>query len=59
MIMNCPFCNSPNLTKSGKRWRTVDGDRVKVQQFLCNDCGKFTVKPVVKGKEMYIKIKEI
>lgn len=40
----CPDCKSHNLIGSGKRWKkNTNGDsppRVKVQQYLCNDCGK-------------------
>ncbi len=49
--MYCPNCKSPNLTKQGKRWYTLNNERVKVQQFICNTCGKYTTRPLNKKSD--------
>jgi transposase-like protein len=49
--MYCPNCKSSNLTKQGSRWRTINNQRVKIQQFICNTCGKYTTEPLSKVKD--------
>jgi transposase-like protein len=49
--MYCPYCKTYNLTKAGKRWHTINSERIKIQQFLCNVCGKYTTKPLDKVKD--------
>ena len=49
--MYCPNCKGTNLTKQGKRWCTLNNERVKVQQFICNTCGKYTTKPLTKKSD--------
>lgn len=52
--MKCPECNSGKLVKFGFKWcselvvekKQSKKVRVKRQQYLCNDCGRITVKPL-------------
>jgi len=46
--MKCPECGSPNLMKFGKKFvkDSVTGERHRVQQYQCRDCGRITVHPV-------------
>jgi transposase-like protein len=46
--LECPECRSKNLIKYG--WKFMKDketkERVKVQRFQCNDCGRITIKPL-------------
>jgi transposase-like protein len=37
----CPWCNAKKLTKSGKKWI----NQKKVQQYICDNCGRHTIYP--------------
>ncbi len=39
--LKCPKCGSNKLTKQGRVWLAGQ----KVQQYLCNGCGKRTAHP--------------
>jgi RNase P subunit RPR2 len=54
--MYCPNCKSPTLTKQGSRWRTIDNERVKIRQFICSACGKYTTEPLNKIKDKQGKV---
>ena len=45
--LTCPTCHSTKLVKNGKVWRTKDGQRMRVQNYMCNNCGHPTSKPLV------------
>ncbi len=42
----CPECGSEKLIKHGIRFAGRKGNRAKVQQYQCRDCGRITVKPI-------------
>lgn len=46
--MKCPECESENMPKFGFTWAKdkVTGQRVRVQQRQCGDCGRITRHPL-------------
>lgn len=49
---NCPYCSSKNFIKSGKRIKKYETQ----QRYFCNDCNRFFVPQLVKGKSFPLKV---
>ncbi len=48
----CPYCVSKNFIKSGKRVKKYETQ----QRYFCNDCKRFFVPQIVKGKSFPLKV---
>jgi transposase-like protein len=45
--LTCPECRSTQLIKFGTKFhKGTNNKRVKVPQYMCNRCGRITIKPL-------------
>jgi len=51
-VGNCPYCSGKNFIKSGKRIKKYETQ----QRYFCNDCKRFFVPQLVKGKSFPLKV---
>jgi len=41
----CPECGSMDLIKYGVRFVRRGGNRTRIQQYMCTQCGRITIRP--------------
>lgn len=51
-VGSCPYCSGKNFIKSGKRVKKYETQ----QRYFCNDCKRFFVPQLVKGKSFPLKV---
>src|SRR3989338_3963773 len=51
-VGKCPYCSSKDFIKSGKRVKKYETQ----QRYFCNDCKRFFVPQLVKGKSFPLKV---
>lgn len=55
----CPRCFSRKASRNGTYMREIQGNRIRVQKYLCNDCGySFEARPPGYGKHISDDLKE-